>query len=108
MTQKLEWRFAVGAEGLSHSGVWKVWVRKASIYCLAATFGGEIKSTIHPPSAHFPNGKRHWGFTDEAASEVAEAAKGEGGRHKIIWPGQPLGRGCALEWRITFRGSSSM
>jgi hypothetical protein len=102
----LKCRFAVGAEGLASSGVWTVKAKKGSLYCMVTGTGGELKSSIHPPGPDWPEGKRHWGFTDEASSEVAKAAKGTGSRHKLEWPGRLLAPGYRLEWRIIFRGSS--
>lgn len=98
-------RFAVGEGRRAWSSVWRISSRKGSLYCLAKSLGGEIKATIHPPTDDFPEVKRHWGFTYEAASSVAVAAKADGGRHKISWPGMPLARGCTLEWRMIFRGN---
>ena len=98
-------RFAIGADGLAYSGVWKLSAKSGSLYCMIRGMG-ELKSSIHPPSPQFPEGKKHWGFTNESSSEVAEAAKAEGGRHKIDWTGLKLAPGYTLEWRIIFRGSS--
>ena len=99
-------RFAVGSDGLAYSGVWMVKAKNGSLYCMVTGAGGELKSSIHPLGPDWPEGKRHWGFTDEASSEVAKAAKAEGGRHKLEWPGMTLAPGYTLEWRMIFRGSS--
>lgn len=78
-------QFCGGFRQQMSSSVWTLKSNKSSLYLIMTSSGGEIKSSIHPPSARWPGGKRHWGFTYEACSAVAQSAKTEGGRHKLEW-----------------------
>ncbi len=100
-------RFAVGDDGLAHSGVWRVWSQKSDLYCGVRCIAGELKASIHAPRPpELPEWKRHWVHPREASSEVAMMGKKDGGPHITSWPGCPLANGSTLEWRIIFRGSS--
>jgi hypothetical protein len=108
MSVRFKCQFAVGEIGRSHSGVWLVWSAKkrADLYCAPLPLGGEIKASVHSPRPpERPDWRRHWGFDQNASSEVAQSAI-NGGRHKLLPTGCRLGAGVTLEWRIVFRGSS--
>jgi hypothetical protein len=109
MNERFKCQFAIGEAGQALSGVWMVWAAKnwPDLYCAALGMGGEIKASIHSPRPpEHPEWRRHWGFDFGAKSDVAKAAKQDGGPHKIQWPGCPISAELTLEWRINFPGSS--
>jgi hypothetical protein len=108
MPDRFKCQFAVGDAGQKYSGTWRVWAARnwPDLYCMPLGTGGEIKASVHSPRPpQQPNWRRHYGIDYGAKSDVAKVASQDGSRHKIIWPGCPLGRDCTLEWRINFPGS---
>jgi hypothetical protein len=108
MTDRFVCRFAVGQNNLTYSGVWRVWTAKnqPDLYLALRALAGEMKATVHCPRATHPGWKRHYGFPIDAASEIAVAAKKDGGPHKVQWTGCPICPSCTLEYRVIFAGKS--
>ena len=108
MSNRFVCRFAVGRNGLSYSGVWRVCTAKnqPDLYLAVESISGEMKATVHCPRPPHVGWKRHYGFPMQAPGPVAAAAKKDSGPHQIEWTGCPIGPDCTLEYRVIFFGKS--
>lgn len=108
MSKRFVCRFAVGQDNLAYSGIWRVWTARnqPDLYLAVETISGEMKATVHCPRPPHSSWERHYSFPKEASGPVAEAAKKDGGPHRLRWTGCAVAPDCTLEYRVIFRGKS--